>query len=482
MTYNYVPSPSDNVPESALPRGFISQAGGGPDQSLRRKAHWEVIVNGRNVTDILDPHLISIQVIDRIASLNGDDMCIIELDDRDASLTIPPTGASVQVSFGWESQGPRVPPAAPDPVNPFTGISARSIELPFVGSMHQVFTGFVHQVESGCSRAGGGRRMWIEAQATDPYTDGKSPQRATMGEGDPPGLGKTGGGDQIPFSAFAQKLAGNAGMSANVGQSFQGVKRNFWSAENASFLHYMTQMAHELGAGTKVSGNTMFFVGKNDLPFGEVRAVWGYNLIAWRIKPNLVRHQFAQVQSTHFERAAGAIQETISQVGNQGGPYGGATAQQQLPGATPHPQGADQENRGQAEDSVKNRTVGWVTMNGEPTAHAFAALTILGARPGIDGRYRIVEAEHVFSRQGGWITRCELDTPAEHYGGYNGWNYWVDEYRSRGRGNVGVGPVGATFDTRTLTPEQLEEMRRSQTSTGTLLPDALPVIPEGPST
>lgn len=430
---------------------------GGPDQSLRRKSHWEVWVDGRNVTNILDPHLISIQVIDRIQNRAGVDECVLELDDRYASLAIPQEGSRVEVWFGWEGQGPKIPPSPPDPVNPFTGVSSKSIELPFEGSMHNMFIGYIKNVESGCSRAGGGRRMWVEAEALKPRTHAKSQRTMTQGEGDPPGLGKNGGGSQISFQDFAQKLAGSAGFSANVGSSFQNTKRNFWSADGASMLHWFNQMASQLGGNLKISGNTVHFFGANDMPKGEVLAVWGYNLIAWRIKPFLERPQFGSSQSSFFERAAGAVKNVRTLTGNGGGPFGNAIAQQQLPGQTGGPQTGQQQNEGSTESGRQDRGTGWVTINGEPTAIAFSALTLLGARPGVDGVYRIVEAEHIYSRQGGWITRCELDRPNQFFGGYEGWNQSVAEFL--GSGNPGGLLAGGPY---TLTEEQLRSIIQNQ--------------------
>lgn len=442
----------------ALPVGVI-----GPDQSLRRKSHWQIFVDGKDVTNALDPYLISVHVIDRIANETGFDMCMLELDDRNAQLAIPREGSRVEVWFGWESQGPRVGPTPPEVVNPFTGVAAKAIELPFQGSMYNMFIGYIQQVESGCSRSGGGRRMWIEASSLIPGTNAKTQRTMTMGDGDPPGLGKTGSGGSIPFSEFAQKVVSSAGpFNANVGSSMAGIKRNFWAVDGASALHYMSQMAKELGGALKVSGNTFHFVGAGDVAAGEVLAVWGYNLIGWRIKPFLERPQFQRGRSQFFERAKGQVKDVITQWGGAGGPFGGATAQQQLPGQSASPQMGQQENEGAREGGMTDRGVGWVTINGEPSAIAIAGLTLLGARPGVDGRYRIKEAEHIYSRQGGWITRCELDTPISHFGGYQDWGGQQSIIASR---QESLERGGFFFDPYTLTDEQIEWLYKNMDST-----------------
>ena len=123
-------------------------------QAFRRKAYCKIIVAGRDVTSLMDPHLLSVEVIDR---LDEYDEASIELDDRDASLAIPPPRSPVQISLGWESEGSIL-----------------------------VFDGFIVQVESGFNRAQGGRRMWIEAKSgimTGPERDN---QLRSFGQGDAP--------------------------------------------------------------------------------------------------------------------------------------------------------------------------------------------------------------------------------------------------------------------------------------------------------
>jgi hypothetical protein len=36
---------------------------------------------------------------------------------------------------------------------------------------------------------------------------------------------------------------------------------------------------------------------------------------------------------------------------------------------------------------------------------------VKGARAGVDGTYRIIEAEHTYLRKGGYTTRLQINTP-----------------------------------------------------------------------
>jgi len=99
-------------------------------QGGRRRAHCKIVVDGKDVTNAFDPHLISVQVVDKEGAET--DTCSIELDDRDARLHIPPDDAPVSVSLGWHRENFPV-----------------------------IFEGRVADVESGFGRSNGGRRLWI---------------------------------------------------------------------------------------------------------------------------------------------------------------------------------------------------------------------------------------------------------------------------------------------------------------------------------
>jgi uncharacterized protein len=51
-----------------------------------------------------------------------------------------------------------------------------------------------------------------------------------------------------------------------------------------------------------------------------------------------------------------------------------------------------------------------ILINGEPRAAFRGTVTLIGARPGVDGRYYIAAAEHNYSRQG-YVTTLDFDMP-----------------------------------------------------------------------
>ena len=166
-------------------------------QSRRFRAYVKVIVDGRDVTNRLDPYLVSVLVKDANVW-----ECTIELDDRDARLDIPPVQAPLSISFGWSTEG-----------------------------FSEVFTGFVSDVEHAFGRKLGGRRMFVHGSGYGQASSVKTPWQDHIGTGPPPGKME---GDPIAFPQAAMQFAANAGLTVDVGSSFAGTIRDYWSMNNES--------------------------------------------------------------------------------------------------------------------------------------------------------------------------------------------------------------------------------------------------------
>jgi uncharacterized protein len=351
-------------------------------QGSRRKAVYQVIVGGEDITPRLDPHLISLNVTDKEDSI---DKCAIELDDRDAKLMIPPDAAPIEVWLGWHTEG-----------------------------MYQVFEGLVDSVESGFGRKQGGRRLWIDASGTAMKSNVKSPMTMTWGEGAPPGSSQ---GNTIPLKQVLEEAAKKAGLSAKISSQLGGLKRDFWHMGNESFQNFGQRLARELGGVFKISGGKASLTSATDYTnvdgekLDAIIAEWGKNLIAWRIKPYAGRPQYKEA-AAHFYDLQKSIFDKVTKGIGGAGPFGAAEAIAALPMMAPNKQVGEQTNAGLDADSTRRRGTGWVQLNGEPLARAGSPLTIIGARPGVDGTYRIEEAEHTYSRRGGYLTRCTVNNPA----------------------------------------------------------------------
>jgi uncharacterized protein len=185
--------------------------------------------------------------------------------------------------------------------------------------------------------------------------------------------------------------------------------------DDDGIVSFGARLANELGAVFKISsgndsmtGATSFTNAAGDV-MEAVIAEWGKNLIAWRIKPYAARPQAKAAMAQYYDLKKVIFAQVTKSIGGSA-PFGNAEAITQLPALAPNQQVGDQTNGGQAALADRRRGTGWVQLNGEPQARAGKPITIIGARPGVDGTYRIEEAEHVYSRAG-YLTRCMVNYP-----------------------------------------------------------------------
>lgn len=415
-------------------------------QGPRRRSLCKIEVNGTDVTARLNPYLISVQVVDTLEM--GMDQCHIELDDRNAELEIPPDGVNLKAFLGWAGEGPRLPDdtvigaketikMARDVQNKIPAGSYEAYakdELPFGGpGMQLVFSGVVNACESGFSRRGGGRRLWITAEATNIKSPVKETQNQSYGEGkkddsqtDPKaGAGGAPGAGMVPFSQVFMDLAQKVGVTAKLSPEFMKISRDYWHV-GESFMQFGQRMADEMGGVFKIANGIATIVGKGKainvdgtaLPL--VEAVWGINLIAWRIKPFVSRPQYSESSAKFFDSFEGAHNIIKASIGGKV-PFGGANAIAQFVNAVPNANVGGQVNEGTNSLSQNRRGTGWVMINGDPRAAAGNNVKISGARPGVDGTYYISEAEHNYTRSTGFTTRMNVQNPQLDYSKFRGW-------------------------------------------------------------
>ncbi len=413
-------------------------------QGPRRHASCLIMVDGNDVTSRVDPYLISVKVVD---TLEGDfDTCSLELDDRNAQLQIPQDESKLQVYLGWANVGPRpfmgTLPAS-QRQSELEGLADEGVtssnplikEMAFNGpGMEEVFNGIITQVESGFTRRGGGRRLWIEATSNNNKGKAKEVQNVTQGKGQEDDAASFaqrfagdggqkgtdgGGGGDIPLEDVMTKVFGFAGLQVAMSPEMKKHKRDFWHV-NESANNFGQRMAAELGGYFKVANGKAILFGKDeDMGLGTADAVWGVNLIGWRIKPFSGRAQYAQAASKFFDLHKGAwegIQKSIG--GNM--PFGNASAAMNFIQPVANKVQGEQNNGGGSADSESRRGNGWVLMNGDPRVKAGATLEIDGARPGVDGTYRVTEVEHNYQRGVGFTTRCNVAQPKPK----NGFESW----------------------------------------------------------
>lgn len=339
-------------------------------QAKRYRAYCRIVIDGRDVTDRLDPYLISVTV-------RNTGMCeaTIELDDRDARLAIPPLQASVEIDLGWTSE-----------------------------SVYRAFTGWVIDVEHGFGRRMGGRRMFIQAKGTDLTSSVKTPFQDHIGEGAPPGQMEA--QQPIPFLQAFQQFSKNANLNVELGASLAGIKSDYWAMSNESIMQWVARQAEEHGAWHQFTPDHIKLGRPGDFDPAPLIGRWGENLIGWRIKPYAARPLWSGSSQQFFDHVKGLWQNLDKQF-NLPMPWGGASAIIKLPMPAPNSNVAEQQNDGAGERASTVAGQGRVIINGEPKAQMWSSLQIIGARPGVDGMYKVECAVHTYSRQG-YVTTLEV--------------------------------------------------------------------------
>lgn len=356
---------------------FMGQAAFDPfvgSQALRRKAYCTVVVNGVDVTNKLDPHLLSVSTMLRGS---GSDAIRLELDNRDARLQLPPMDSMVIVALGWSNE-----------------------------NLIRVTRGIVNSYESSFSRHDGGRKLYIDTSGANERGQGRSIVTRTWGTGAPPGKTQ---GKMIPFSQIMQDAAKAAGYAMDVSAAFAGVERDWWQQVNESFHHFGLRMAQELGGVFKLDGDRATFTKPGESVDGKalptIRAKWGDNLLSWRIKPFVPRGTWGEFAATYYDAAAGEWKRISEKAGLAGAPFDFTQSIYTLPVPAPNKQVGQQQLEGVK--SQMEAGVGWMIINGEPLAVPHGKIVVEGAGPGVDTTYTITNVDHVYSR-GGYLTRVDM--------------------------------------------------------------------------
>jgi uncharacterized protein len=357
-------------------------------QTNRMRAFCEVWVDGINITNRIEPHLISVRVVDGTPKKTAE----LEIDDRDALLPIPPMNASVQVLLGWAKE-----------------------------SMVVVFNGKIQDFEHGFGRKSGGRRMWVHAEGTTLLGNKlMEPMQDNMGDGAPPGKKL---GEMIPAPSWINKIVQRGGATAQVDSYFSKFKKDHWQMMGESPIHKITSLGEEMGAMVQWDqGNKLRFEvpGRQGL---SVVAQWGDNLIGWRVRPFLARTAFKGAQKDAFTNMTSKWEKFFMDrpKDSSQGPNALANSYGNAPGPA-----ATADTAGQTNDAAVSATttgVGRIVINGEPKAVWNSYVWLRGARPGVDGLYLIWVAEHIYSRQG-YVTWLDVKPFAMAPSDQNVYNSW----------------------------------------------------------
>jgi phage protein D len=324
---------------------------------MSKRAVFMVTVAGINITTTLLPVLISLSVSDKVGTHS--DTASLEIDDTDGRIVLPRIGAPVIVALGWEGEGVRV-----------------------------VFTGTVDEVRSSGSR-GNGRTLSISAKGMDTTSKPKEGQQRHFDD-----------------STVADILS-KAGNSAGVGQveidpSLSSIRRRYFEMRDESFIHMGERLAREIGGNFRIQGTRAIMSKRGGSYTSAVVAAWGRNLHGWDISPALGRAQYSQVRTRWYDPKTAQWQEAEEDTALS------VEARHDHRYAKPDEDEAKQQTASDKATSERDAGEGSVTIEGDTAAIPDGLCIVTGARPGVDGPYRIESVTHSYSRGGGFVTQLSL--------------------------------------------------------------------------
>lgn len=321
-----------------------------------------VTIDGRDITSALLPRLTNLSVTDKAGS--SSDTVSIELDDRDGEIMFPPTGAKIEVRLG----------GAP------------------------VFRGVVDEVRSSGSR-NAGMVMTITGKGIDTKSKAKQAQQRHW--------------DDKDLKAVMQEAAKDAGIDdVQVDDSLGRIKRPYWAMQGESLVEFGERLARENGGTFKVSQGKAILAKRNggksasgkDLP--SVRAARGDNLLSWEITPDMGQPQYKEANARWYDPKTATWKREKVEIQSE-------KTEAALSLRYPAHDADEAKGRSSSRKDTAERDKGGgsISINGSAVPQPEALVTLSGARPGVDGTYRIDTVTHEFSRGSGWVTRLEVKQP-----------------------------------------------------------------------
>jgi hypothetical protein len=326
---------------------------------MSKRAALSIIVGGRDITSVLDPLLISLGV-----SLNSGgeaDSVQIELDDTGGQIAMPAAEAPVSVSIGWVGQGIR-----------------------------EVFRGTIDEVRSSGDRSGG-RTLYLSAKSFNAAGPAKQSQRRHWD-----------GATVKHILTDAGKTAGLSGVSVDPALATTVVP--YFAMVDESLIHAGQRLAQIVGGHFRIAGDTAVMAGRGTEYSAFILASWGVNLHSWDVNPSVPRKKYGKVRAPYYDQKAAQWQSVERSTGLKS-----EAIYTLKPCASK--EDATQQAKAAAATCKRDAGSGSIVIEGDAAAVPDSNVQIVGARTGIDGRYRIKSVTHNVNRSSGFVTSIELADP-----------------------------------------------------------------------
>ncbi|MDX6806298.1 late control D family protein [Terrihabitans sp. PJ23] len=248
---------------------------------------------------------------------------------------------------------------------------------------------------------GGGRMLQVNAKGFDTRSKVKEGQQWHLDDGTlDDALNK------------AAKVAGLSGVS--VDPELGAIKRDYWTPDGASFMAFAEKLARQHGATFKIRGDQAVFVKRGSGSNGAgaamptVQARIPGNVISCSVDPSKGRPRYSKARARWFDRKSASFKtkEIEIETGDDE-----VDVSDEVRGTAADEEQAGGFVEGHKSDSEREGGDGTIEMDLTVDAQAEGTLVLSGARPGVDGTYRIVSVTHKATRSSGATTTLEIKQP-----------------------------------------------------------------------
>ena len=319
---------------------------------------FRVIADSTDITAAIKRGLLSLRVTDEAGV--GSDKVEIKLDDRDGKISLPRTGAELDIALGYQE----------------TGLVRMGLYI-------------VDEI----SITSPPQSMTIRAHAADMRQVLKAPRTKTWGE--------------VTLADVVNDIAAAHGLEPRISSDMASIQLPYLTQTEESDLHLLTRLARNHGAITKPVHGKLLFV-----PKGQAKSVSGTLIAPISIAGNQLnsweatfadRDKYRSVQAS-FHNKQTAEKETIK--------VGGAEPVYTLR----HTYDSADQAKQNASATLERLKRGTGTLNislpGDTRLMSEGKITLFGIRTGVDGEWIATRVEHILDNSG-YQCRLDAETPSQ---------------------------------------------------------------------
>ena len=318
------------------------------------KPCFQVLANGSDITETLGLLLVSISVSDK-TGYESDTCEIILIDDPVQPINMPPKGAVLDVSMGYDG----------DLVNMGIFI-ADEIEL-----------------------EGPPERLTIRARATI-QTESKDGKTSIMSQKSRSWAKET------TIHTVVSKIANEHGLSAKVTDSLKAIKLPHFDQSDESDINFLIRIAKRYDAICKAAGGKLLFIkrGETNLPPVTIKRT---DLTSWRMI--MASKDNAGTVITYWNERKNAKRHEVK--------VGSGEPVRRLKHSYKDEKSAQAAAQSALDEAKRNEQTLSLSLPGNPVFSAEMPLQVTGIRDGVDGNWIIDSVTHSIDKSIGYSSQIE---------------------------------------------------------------------------